>query len=294
MPPTKKKTPRSKTTLTDSDLGSVLSLAHGDPHSVLGIHPEKQGLRVRVFRPEAESVSIILGGSDKPILCEKCDPAGLLEILMPGEKKAVPYQVRVEYPGRKIFTYWDPYAFWPTLGEMDLYLLGEGSHQKLHEKMGAHFIRHQDIEGVSFAVWAPGAKGVSVVGDFNGWDGRLHPMRRMGVSGIWEIFIPEILEGMNYKFEIRTHDGKRLLKADPYACATEKPPLTASVVHKTRYRFKDEEWMERRGQGDILRKPLSVYELHLESWKQVPEEGNRPLTYREMALELGHYIQELG
>ncbi len=272
-------------------LESFLSFSHGDPHSLLGIHPQKTGTVVRVFRPDARTVTIL--SAQNSIAAEQVHPSGLFEAHVP-KLDPGPYRVRVEYPGDRVFTYWDPYSFWPTLGDVDLHLLGEGSHQKLHEKMGAHFMTHQGVEGVSFAVWAPGAKAVSVVGDFNGWDGRLHPMRSMGSSGIWELFIPEIAEGMNYKFEIRTHGGHRLLKADPYAFATEKPPKTASVVYKSRFKFKDQEWMANRAMGDFLRKPLSIYEVHLESWRKMPEEGNRPLTYREMAAQLADYVQEMG
>ena len=296
-PRTKKQIPASSTKPTSSvpkgDLDRFLSLSHGDPHSILGIHPQKKGVMVRVFRPEAQSVSILLNGKGAEVRLDCAHSAGLFETLLEVSEVS-PYRVKVEYSGNKVFTYWDPYAFWPTLGEMDVYLLGEGNHQKLHEKMGAHFMIHQGVEGVSFSVWAPGAKAVSVVGDFNGWDGRLHPMRCMGSSGIWEIFIPEIGQGMNYKYEIRTHDGRRLLKADPYAFATEKPPKTASVVYKSTYQFQDREWMANRTQGDFLKKPLSIYEMHLESWRTVPEEGNRPLTYREMAVQLADYLQELG
>ncbi len=296
MPPRSKKQPaptpaKFSGSIPKVALDSFLSLSHGDPHSILGIHPQKEGAVIRVFRPDARAITILLAKNS--INAERVHPSGLFEArcskMDPG-----PYQVQAEYAGNKVFTYWDPYAFWPTLGEVDLHLLGEGSHQKLHEKMGAHFRTHQGVEGVSFAVWAPGAKAVSVVGDFNGWDGRLHPMRCMGSSGIWELFIPEIAEGMNYKFEIRTHGGHRLLKADPYAFATEKPPKTASVVYKSRYEFNDREWMANRAQGDFLRKPLSIYEIHLESWRKVPEEGNRPLTYREMASQLADYMQEMG
>lgn len=297
-PRTKKPTPKQPAKASfgvpKGDLDRFLSLSHGDPHSILGIHPQKKGVSIRVFRPEAQAVSILLNGKGGEVALDRCHPAGLFEVLLEDRSEVPPYRVKVEYAGGRVFTYWDPYAFWPTLGEMDVYLLGEGNHQKLHEKMGAHFLTHQGVEGVSFAVWAPGAEGVSVVGDFNGWDGRLHPMRRMGSSGIWEIFIPELSPGMNYKYEIRTRDGRRLLKADPYAFATEKPPKTASVVYKPGYEFQDQEWMRNRPNGDFLRKPLSIYEMHLESWRKVPEEGDRPLTYREMAVQLADYILELG
>ncbi|HUO58211.1 MAG TPA: 1,4-alpha-glucan branching protein GlgB [bacterium] len=307
MPSPKKKPEPVATTLSAKDLDLFLSLKHGDPHSILGIHPQGDGIVVRVFRPDALTVSILpresrpshpvdpseLSRSGQWIEAGKAHPSGLFEAYFPGAKELEPYQVRVEYAGRKVFTYWDPYAFWPTLGDMDLHLLGEGNHEKLHEKMGAHLIEWQGIQGFSFAVWAPSAQGVSVVGDFNGWDGRLHPMRRMGVSGLWEIFIPELTPGKNYKYEIHTGSG-RLLKADPFAFATEKPPLTASVVFKSQYVFKDQEWMENRAKGEALKEPVSIYEMHLESWRKVPEEGNRPLTYREMAKELAEYVLEMG
>jgi len=302
MPPRTKKQAVKKTSepaaqassLSKAELDRFLSLSHGDPHSILGIHPQKKGAIIRVFRPDAQSVSILLDGKGGEVELVCSHPAGLFEVHLEDRSEVPPYRVKVAYAGNKIFTYWDPYAFWPTLGEMDVYLLGEGNHQKLHEKMGAHFMDHQGVEGVSFSVWAPGAKSVSVVGDFNGWDGRLHVMRCMGSSGIWEIFIPEIKQGMNYKYEIRTHDGRRLLKADPYAFATENPPKTASVVYKSAYEFQDQEWMRNRAKGDFLRKPLSVYEMHLESWRKIPEEGNRSLTYREMAVQLADYLLEMG
>ena len=292
MSPRVKKPEPASTNLSAKDLNRFLDLRHIDPHALLGMHPQGEGVLVRVFRPDASAVSILLEGGEERLLAPT-HPSGLFEIFLADKKEIPPYQVKVSYPGKKVFTYWDPYAFWPTLGEMDIYLLGEGNHQKLHEKMGAHFREWQGVKGFSFVVWAPSAKGVSVVGDFNGWDGRLHPMRCLGGSGIWEIFIPELSAGMNYKFEIRTESG-RLLKADPYAFATEKPPLTASVVHQTKYEFKDQAWMEARRQKDILRQPLSIYEIHLESWRQVPEEGNRPLTYREMAHQLAEYVLEMG
>ncbi len=274
------------------EAGPLLSLSHRDPHAFLGIHPQKDGIKVRIYLPEAKSVSILL--KKKKVLLDQVDARGLFEVLLPGLKELPPYQVRVEYAGDKSFEYWDPYAFWPTLGELDLYLLGEGNHERLHEKLGAHFLKHQEVEGVSFSVWAPGAKSVSVVGDFNGWDGRLHMMRCLGNSGIWEIFIPGLEQGTNYKFEIRSDNGGLKLKADPYAFATEKPPLTASRIYKSHYQFKDQTWMENRAKGDPIKKPMSIYEVHLESWRKVPEDGDRSLTYQEMAVQLGDYMKEMG
>ncbi len=294
MPPRKKKNQieTKNTKSSSSDLERLVNLSHRDPHSILGIHPVPEGVFIRVFRPEAKSISVLLG--KREIQLQPIEPKGLFETLLPGEKEFPPYRVRAEYLGGNVFEYWDPYAFWPTLGELDLFLLGEGNHERLYEKMGAHPTRWQDVEGVSFAVWAPGGKSVSVVGDFNGWDGRLHMMRCLGVSGIWEIFIPELPAGTMYKYEIRTPSGDIRMKADPYAFATEVPPKTASVVHKTAFHFNDTVWMEKRKKSDALREPMSIYELHPESWRKVPEEGNRSLTYREMAFQLADYMKEMG
>ena len=178
------------------DFARIQSLRHSDPHSYLGMHGEKGGTRFRVYRPDALSASILLSPK-KEILLEKIGESGLFEGFLEGSKELAPYQVQVRYAGGEAFTFYDPYAFWPTLGEMDLYLLGEGNHEKLYEKLGAHFRLWQAVKGVSFSVWAPSAASVSVVGDFNSWDGRLHSMRRLGNSGIWEIFIPELPRAPN-------------------------------------------------------------------------------------------------
>ncbi len=175
-----------------------------------------------------------------------------------------------------------------TLGELDLHLAGEGRHERIYDLLGAHAID----DGVRFAVWAPNARGVSVVGDWNGWDGREHPLRPVGSSGIWEAHVPEAAEGARYKFEVKGADGRLRLKADPYARAAEVPPLDASVVFSSRYRWEDDAWLEAR--REPLDRPLSVYEVHLPSWRRNPLEGDRSLTYRELAHELGEYVAELG
>jgi 1,4-alpha-glucan branching enzyme len=296
MPKPKKKTTATpKPALPSSDVNRLLHLSHSDPHSFLGIHPNSDGVVIRVFRPTAESLLILPEGKGKKwIAAQKCHPAGLFEVFLKGKKEIPPYQVKVNYPSGDTFTYWDPYAFWPTLGELDLHLLGEGNHEKAYEKLGAHFRHWQGVEGFSFALWAPAAKSVSVVGDFNNWDGRLYPMRTMGSSGVWELFIPGMKPGTNYKYELHLHGGGRLLKGDPYGFAAEKPPKTACVTYRSHYEFKDREWMENRAKIDPWRSPLCIYEMHMESWRRVPEEGNRPLTYREMAVQLAEYMKELG
>ncbi len=182
----------------------------------------------------------------------------------------------------------------PTLGELDLYLWGEQKDDRAYNKLGAHVREMSGIRGVSFAVWAPNARGVSVVGDFNRWDGRVHMMRTLGSSGVWELFIPGAGGGTNYKYEIRTRDGDLLLKSDPFAQRMEVPPATASVVYESTYQFHDAEWLAERARREWIKCPISIYEVHLGSWRRVPEEGNRPLTYREMAPMLGDYVTRMG
>jgi len=176
------------------------------------------------------------------------------------------------------------------LGDLDLHLAGEGRHERLYEKLGAHVLE----DGVAFAVWAPNAEGVSVVGDFNGWDGSVNPLQSVGDSGIWEAVVAEAQDGHRYKFQLRTPGGGLVLKADPFAFATEVPPATASVVHLPRHRFRDGRWLEARRSTDPHAGPLSIYEVHLGSWRLNPLEGNRPLTYLELADELGEYVTDLG
>jgi 1,4-alpha-glucan branching enzyme len=175
-------------------------------------------------------------------------------------------------------------------GEIDLYLFGEGRHEEIYKKLGAHVSK----KGVNFAVWAPQAAGVSVVGDFNGWDGRQHQMHMIGNSGVWELFVPKLAAGSLYKFEIRPAAGPTLFKADPYAQYTEVPPNTSSIVYSSKYKFRDAKWLKKRAAGEHYRKPLSIYEVHFGSWRRKVEEDSRPLTYREMAEPLANYVAEMG
>ena len=183
--------------------------------------------------------------------------------------------------------------FPPTLGEMDLHLFGEGKHERIYEKLGAHATTHEGKRGVAFAVWAPNAKSVSVVGDFNGWDSEKNPMRSLGGSGIWELFIPRLKEGALYKYAIKTRRGE-IFKADPYASMMQVPPDTSSIVYKTRYKFQDRNWITKRNKRQAWREPLSIYEVHLGSWRRITEEANRPLTYREIAPLLADYARQNG
>jgi 1,4-alpha-glucan branching enzyme len=276
-----------------AEAGRLFALRSSDPHALLGAHPTPRGVVVRAYRPEAARVELVIEGEPAREM-HRADPRGLYEILLEGREQLFPYALRAYYPDGNVFTYRDPYAFMPTLDNFDEHLFGEGRHWKLYEKLGAHVRRLGPARGVSFAVWAPNADGVSVVGDFNKWDGRLHQMRRLGVSGVWEIFVPDLDPGAVYKYEIHKRGALAFLKADPYALYTEVPPATSSIVFDSKYEFNDSEWMERRAREDHLRSPLLIYEVHLGSWRRITEEGNRSLTYRETAPALADYCGRMG
>ena len=188
----------------------------------------------------------------------------------------------------------EPESFSPTLGEIDLHLFGEGRHELIYEKLGAHVITLNGVEGVAFAVWAPNAQRVSVVGDFNEWDGIKHPMRLLDGSGVWELFIPGLKAGELYKYEIKSQLGPKFLKADPYAAFAEIPPDTSSVIYESKHRFRDRAWMKKRAAAEHFRRPMSIYEVHFGSWRRVVDEESRPFTYREMADVLPQYVSEMG
>jgi 1,4-alpha-glucan branching enzyme len=187
-----------------------------------------------------------------------------------------------------------PASFSPTLGELDLYLFGAGKHERIYEKLGAHVITHEGVKGVAFAVWAPTAAQVSVVGNFNSWDDGRHPLRRLGSSGVWELFIPGLQSGELYKYEIRSPGLHPFHKADPYALYAEVPPNTSSIVYESSYRFRDQAWMAKRATKEHFRSPLSIYEVHFGSWRQLIETEARPFTYREMAPALADYVKDMG
>ena len=267
---------------------------HADPHRLLGAHPFDGGVVVRAWRPKAERV-VVQPEGHAPVELELRHPAGLFEGVVADAAAPLRYELVVSYPDGNTFTLGDPYAFAPTLGELDLHLAAEGRHEELYHRLGAHVREVDGVAGTAFAVWAPNAQAVSVVGDFNGWDGRLNPMRSLGASGIWELFVPGVAEGARYKYELKGPSGDLLpLKADPYALAAEVPPATASRVYRSTYRWRDEEWLERRQAADPWRGPMSIYEVHLDSWRRNPLEGNRALTYRELADELADYATDLG
>jgi len=270
----------------------LVKLRHHDPHGLLGAHPSPEGLVVRAFRPDAAEVTWEAEGL-APLPLTRCHDAGLFEGFLPGQTTFVPYRLTVRNRLGWTFTLHDPYAFPVTLGELDLHLLGEGRDHHIYDHLGAHVREMEGVAGVSFALWAPNAAGVSVVGDFNGWDGRFHAMRCLGAVGVWELFIPGLEAGQRYKYELRTGGGHVLLKADPLATATELPPATASVIHTPAHRFRDGAWLKAQRESDPLRRPMSIYEVHLASWRQAPPDG-RLLTYRELAKALGDYVSGMG
>jgi 1,4-alpha-glucan branching enzyme len=286
-------------TASPDDIAAIAGAYHGAPFDVLGQHAiatdDGPALVVRTFQPQAASVSVVRGDALHPMQPAGGVP-GFFEALFPGDSQFTNYQLQITLPTGIAYVAEDPYRFSPVLTEYDLYLFGEGKHYELYEKLGAHCIQHDGVAGVVFAVWAPNAQRVSVAGDFNQWDGRRHPMRPRGAIGLWELFIPGLAQGDVYKYEIKSRfAGLLAIKSDPYAFATELRPGTASIVWDlSRYEWGDAAWMAGRQERQSLESPLAVYEVHLGSWQRVAAEGNRWLTYRELADRLIPYARDLG
>jgi 1,4-alpha-glucan branching enzyme len=313
--------PARQTDALETAITAIVGAYHRDPFAVLGPHREPDGgIVVRAFHPAAVAIELRLVESGALIPMNKRDPAGLFEGSIHGQERQAgqegqvgqegqegregrdgqddtpDYRLRITYPSDQIVELDDPYRYGRVLTDFDLHLLGEGTHYRAFEKLGAHPLKLGMVTGVHFAVWAPNAARVSVIGDFNAWDGRVHPMRRLQPGGIWEIFVPDLADGEKYKFEIRTAAGAILKKADPFARAFEAPPQTAAIVRDvSHYRWADDAWMSALpAHGAWLDRPLSIYEVHFGSWARMPEEGNRFLTYREMAHRLVPYVKEMG
>jgi 1,4-alpha-glucan branching enzyme len=265
-----------------------------DPHGYLGAHPTDDGVVIRAFRPQARGVTVRVEGDGDGVALTASGSDGLFEGLVKGAELPLRYALEVDYGDSGTVTIEDPYRFTPTLGELDLYLAGEGRHEELYGRLGAHVIEHEGVRGTAFAVWAPSAKAVSVVGEFNYWNSRIHPMRSLGSSGIWELFLPGVGSGTTYKYEIHGADDAVVLKADPYAFASEVPPKTASVVFESQHEWSDEKWLANRRESTPLDGPMSIYEVHLGSWRLNPLEDNRSLTYLELADELAAYAKDMG
>ncbi|WP_405850066.1 1,4-alpha-glucan branching enzyme [Streptomyces niveus] len=273
--------------LADSDRHRLLHGSHHDPHGVLGAHPGKGGVVFRALRPYAKAVTVVGEGLRAQL---HDDGDGFFSGVLPW-RQVPQYTLVVRYGATDgevdEVEAQDPYRFLPTLGDLDLHLIGEGRHEKLWQALGARPMVHQGVTGTRFTVWAPNAQGVRVCGDFNYWDGTVYPMRSLGSTGVWELFVPGVGEGALYKFDITRPDGSHTLRADPMARRTEVPPSTASIVTEAHHVWHDEEWMAHRGDLPVHEAPLSVYEVHLGSW--------RPgLTYRQLALQLPAYVKDLG
>ncbi len=281
-------------------IDALINGRNADPFGLLGPHPISGGWAIRFFLPWAAEACIALKGITKVTDAVKLRPEGFFEAAFPSSQTTAPAPGSYKILGRThygdSFDCHDAYAFPCLLTDFDLYLMGEGRHFDTYEKMGAHVKEVDSVRGVHFAVWAPSAERVSLVGDFNQWDGRVNPMRARGSSGIWEIFIPELDEGAIYKYEILGPHGAILpLKADPYAFCSELRPNTGSVVAQLdTYAWKDSGWITQRSQKNWLASAISVYEVHLGSWRRVPEDANRWLTYEELGDQLIPYVKDLG
>ena len=276
--------------VTPEVLELVIRGDYKDPFTVLGMHREKGKLIVRALLPQAVSVAVVDSSTGKKISpMQRWGVTALFVAEIAGKKELFPYRLEIDW-GDHVQVMEDPYRFPPVLGDIDVWLLSEGTHHRPYEKLGAHPIGMEGVQGVSFAVWAPNARRVSVVGDFNGWDGRRHVMRFRHECGVWEMFIPHVMPGDFYKYEILTPDGKIQLKADPYAFRSQLRPDTASVVH----------WLppliasdQKRKNANALDAPVSIYEVHLGSWR-LPQDGRRWLSYRELAEQLIPYVRSLA
>jgi 1,4-alpha-glucan branching enzyme len=265
---------------------------HHDPFGLLGMHKLDGDRVVRTFQPHAARVELIDGAGEVLATFERVHPDGLFAAVMPPRLRH--YRLRLTR-GEHTWDIEDPYRFGTTLGDLDLYLLGEGSDKQIYKKLGAQIRTIAGVKGTRFAVWAPNASRVSVVGDFNDWDGRRHMMRLHPGNGIWEIFLPDVGAGARYKYELLDRKGRLLpLKMDPYGNYHEPPPGNASIVYDSGYRWADKGWQDKRGMTPALDVPISIYEVHLGSWRRNPVEGNRYLSYRELADELVSYVQDLG
>jgi 1,4-alpha-glucan branching enzyme len=271
-----------------------------NPFAVLGPHADGAGgIVIRAMQPAAKSVEVHLTAADRTVPMVRVNREGLWEARVSAESgidRVPDYRLRVTYSDRRQLEIDDPYRYGRVLTDFDLHLFGEGNHRRAFEKFGAHRIRVGPTVGVHFAVWAPNADRVSVVGDFNGWDGRVHPMRLLLPGGVWEIFIPDLRDGEKYKFEIRARGGALLTKSDPFGVSFETPPRSASIIRDiSGYQWRDADWIAAREAGDAwLTKPLSAYEVHLGSWARVVNDGNRSLSYRELADRLIPYVKESG
>ncbi len=277
--------------MTRKEMEALVGGYHGDPFRILGPHAAKdrKGWEVRAFLPQAAEAEVAVDGAATPMI--KVHPEGLYVAFFAGEPR--PYRLRIKTVDGSASEFEDPYRFPILISDFDLHLFAEGTNYESYHSLGAHLVEIEGVAGVRFAVWAPNAEVVSVVGDFNQWDTRRNPMR-LRADGIWEIFIPGLKTGDTYKYFVRSRlNGYQQLKMDPYAFYCETPPKSASIVWDlSKYQWKDAAWMEARASADVLAQPVSIYEVHLESWLRGPY--GQFLTYRELAKSLVEYAKRLG
>ena len=280
------------------DIFHIVNGEHSDPHTVLGMHEmEEDGRKavvVRAFLPYAAGITVIdYANKRKKYPMERLHADGFFEVTIADREEWFRYQLEYTDADGNTWRSYDPYSFSPTLSEFDRHLFGAGTHYEIYEKMGGRLMMHEGARGAAFSVWAPNAKAVSVIGDFNNWDARRSPMRRLGESGIWELFLPAAAEGDKYKFHVTQCDGRVVDKTDPYGVYAEVRPNNASVLYPLkRYKWKDRRWMTARRKYDFRAAPMNIYEVHLGSWKRA--EGNRFLSYTELAEQLIPYVKEMG
>ena len=280
------------------DIFHIVNGEHSDPHTVLGMHEmEEDGRKavvVRAFLPDAAGITVIdYANKRKKYPMERLHADGFFEVTIADREEWFRYQLEYTDADGNTWRSYDPYSFSPTLSEFDRHLFGAGTHYEIYEKMGGRLMTHEGARGAAFSVWAPNAKAISVIGDFNNWDARRSPMRRLGESGIWELFLPAAAEGDKYKFHVTQCDGRVVDKTDPYGVYAEVRPNNASVLYPLkRYKWKDRRWMTARRKYDFRAAPMNIYEVHLGSWKRA--EGNRFLSYTELAEQLIPYVKEMG
>ncbi|MHB1222974.1 MAG: 1,4-alpha-glucan branching protein GlgB, partial [Gemmatimonadaceae bacterium] len=295
--------------LREVDVRRLLAGDHNDPHSMLGAQPvpagsaggPADGLVVRAYHPDAVAMECLpQNGTAAALEPRGMEPLadGLFGVVVPGARFPFRYRLRTRFANGDVWEHDDPYRFPPTIGDVDLHLFNEGTHRRLWEMLGARPMTVDGVAGTRFSVWAPNARRASVVGHFCRWDGRVLPMRSLGASGVWELFVPGVGAGELYKFELRTSDGQPRLKSDPYARMMEQSPGTASiVVSDAGHDWRDGSWMAAREARDavaLAHEPVAIYEVQLASWARVPEEGGRPLTYREIAPRLAAHVRRYG
>ncbi len=284
--------------LTQQNIDDILRNNLPDPFAVLGMHWEKEGISVRVFAPEARSIEIAYAGESATICAmTRILDEGIFEAALPECKDFFRYELLMSLHNGGSTRLRDPYSFLPVMSEESRYLFNEGNNYRIYDYLGSHVREIDGATGCLFAVWAPNAKRVSLMGQFNNWDGRRHPMRLLGYSGVWELFVPGLGAGTVYKYEIKKRDRDHLiLKTDPYGYYQEPHPNHASIVFDAgSYVWQDGEWMKRRAARDPINAPMSIYEVHLGSWRKT---GNNPdgdhLSYRDLAVQLSNYVKDMG